>query len=200
MSIINDALKKARRESVDSPPVPQKNEDGSIRPSRGSPAKSNTWIVLPAVFLVIIALGLIVVLGYLGYQEFYMKKVSPKPDSPTATEKAPNDPATEEEAPGEPEPSAAADPTPASPAPSTPTIQEAPAEAMPPPQAADLFEDFEINGVMRRGSSVRILTNSGVYRVGDSLKSPMGFTLESIEDNVVILKGPTGELYQLPLP
>lgn len=53
---------------------------------------------------------------------------------------------------------------------------------------------------MRGGSSVRIITNSGVYRAGDTLKSPAGFTLQSIEDTHLVIRAPDGEIYQLPLP
>lgn len=99
MSIINDALKKARRESVDAPPT-YTGDSSAIHPQRRTSSKPSTWIVLPILLLVLFSIALSIVLGYLAYQEFYLKK-DPEKTAPSEVPTSPTTPQPETKSPAD---------------------------------------------------------------------------------------------------
>ena len=210
MSIINEALKKARREAGARENVSSPAEETVIQPRTRVTAKSSPWMILPVLLLILAFLGLIGGLGYYAYTQFFAQpaedglkiEFAEKAPAPPAEAPSPPDPDPE------PEPQTAVSssvnlkPSSASQPVAPESVPTAPSSAPASPIAAppELLEEFEINGVMRGGSSVRVITNSGVYRTGDLISSPQGYKLEKIGDQHLTLRSPDGILYAVPLP
>ncbi|MGE9290666.1 MAG: hypothetical protein ACQKBT_06740 [Puniceicoccales bacterium] len=197
MSIINDALKKARREAgaQESPALPA--DENVIQPRKRVTAKQSIWMVLPVVFIFLLIFALLGGAGYYTYREFSQSAPADTPADEAVSETAAEPEETTAPTLVEPEPE---DPEPAASG-STPEPSSPPAEILPAPTGlAAVLEQMKINGVMRGGSSVRVLTNSGVYRVGDPVAAPAGFIVEEIGETTLTLRDPDGELYTILLP
>jgi len=205
MSIINDALKKARREGGPGNGTMHGEDDTVIRPRQQASRPPGIFTVLPALLMVVLFLALAGGLGYFLYKE-YLAEDPAAETSPPAVETASVDDEPEAEpkviAPP-PEPEATAiesgkgllivSPVEEEAQPSDPVDLPT---ASPPPE----LSEFQINGVMRGGSSVRVITNSGVYQIGDTVSAPAGYILEAIGESELTLRSPAGESYLIPLP
>lgn len=212
MSIINDALKKARREGK-SPVAASAQEDTVIRPRRAKKKPPGPWTVLSAVIVVLGFVGLAGGLGYFVYKEYFPAETARDEESIRTPEK----PAVGDPAGGEP----GGDDRPMPTSPGSPekkdesagagvpassreeTAREPPPESTTPePTAEDrkLRDRFVINGIMRGSSGTRLLTNSGVYREGDEISSPPGYEIVEIGDDTVVLRAPDGSRRTIPLP
>lgn len=234
MSIINDALKKARRQASETPgsePLsqPPENESEPLKPRTRSGATQNSRKHFAGLLLVVLFLALVGALGYFVYTEFLAE---PEPPEPTLTQPAtPQPPAEqpsvttageeaatppEEEAPPtQPNPNdgirispnedktvaSQTVPTAEVSAPESATEEKKEAASTPIRLApASVLGQFRINGVMRGSSGDRVLSSSGVYGIGDTLASPTGYSIIGIDDKQVILSGPDGVRYSVPLP
>ncbi len=233
MSIINDALKKARRQAAEpgTPPSPQPTEpdDAPIQPRSTPSGKRPSHTLVPALFLVLLFLGLLGGLGYFVYTEYLASPgTAPAKEAQTAVAKTDRDepkPKPVEDNATEPP---SAPPSQAKPDPAgksgivRSTVQAlpkaSPSEATtpnptriverssasvpvtPPAPPPELLSRFSINGVMRGGSGDRLLTNSVVYREGDPIASPRGFSIVEIKETTVVIAGPEGGTYSVPLP
>ncbi len=216
MSIINDALKKTRRESRSPADLPPPEDETIIRPKVRTSAKPGIHMVLPAVLLVMLFVGLLGGLGYFVYHEYYAATEDESAASPQAVEPLESkaeSPATEPvqntSAAAALEPLQASAIPPArvlpnrslnQPVPTPPSSAPTPASTAPTPAPAGILSEFVINGVMRGGSAVRIITNTGVYRIGDTVTAPQGFILQDINESTLILRSPEGDLYSVTLP
>jgi len=238
MSIINDALKKARRQTPDPATESDDPENQPLKPKKRASSKAGPKQHYAGLILVVLFLGLVGTLGYVVYTEYLTEPEStdaapeakptaaPKranatspdaeeaPEAGESGEKAPI--ATEEPANPSSAPSAGGEirissgqPTksPSEPAPQPIDPEERPAvaeeESAPPTTQrppASFLSRFSINGVMRSSAGNRILTNSGVYRIGDTLAAPSGYRITEINETEVILEGPEDQRYAVPLP
>jgi hypothetical protein len=212
MSIINDALKKARREGQ-SPVADSARDDTVIRPRRAKKKPPGPWTVLSAVIVVLGFVGLAGGLGYFVYKEYFPAETARDEESIRTPEKpAVGDPGGAETAgedrpvptsPGRPEKT---DESAAAGAPASSreeTASEPPPETTPPESPGEdrkLRDRFVINGVMRASSGTRLLTNSGVYREGDEISSPPGYEIVEIGDDTAVLRAPDGSRRTIPLP
>ena len=199
MSIINDALKKARREAGSRGEAASSSEEDVIVPRRRVAKKTGWKSLLPAFLLVIVFIGMVAGLCYFVYQEYFVESVDGEapsdevvvaengesPTPPPADERDSPTPVRTEES------SVAAEAAQTS----EERVEEVSGEA-----ASSALSRIKVNGVMRGGNSVRVITNSGVYRVGDVLSDPAGFVLIEIGDNTLSVRAPSGEIYQVTLP
>lgn len=243
MSIINDALKKARRQNPDPQAGSPESENQPLQPKKRAGSRSTPKQHYAGLILVVLFLGLVGALGYVLYTEYLAE---PDSSNTVAEEKPARDPKRKDAASGDAketpevrqaakeEPTAteeSADPAPAPPAagririssdqpakrPAQPVEQskdpkESPAVAADDSAGEDsasatvqrapasLLSQISINGVMRSSAGDRILTNSGVYRIGDTLAAPSGYRIAEINETEVILEGPGSRRYAVPLP
>ena len=205
MSIINEALKKARREGVPGGTPP--DDDTVIHPRQRSSSGPGIWMILSAVLVVIAFVALVGGLGYFVYSQHFRptEAAESAPPSPPAEMAA----AVEEEKstpPEEPEKAAPKGTLTVRPSAGPEKERRAEPPSSPPsspvvaPVPEELLSQFSVNGVMRGGNSVRVLTNSGVYQVGDIVRSPPGFRIQSIEEDYLLLRAPDGKSHRIPLP
>jgi len=187
MSIINDALKKARRNAVVSPLEDDPLEDVTIHPKMRSSQPNMKFLFIPILLLLTVFMAVSVGLGYFVYKEYFHgleKETQPEEPtlpSPAITEVEPLPPAVRE-------------------------MEKQPMEqTIPDPETASLspreiLDKIQINGIMRGGNHPRILTSTGVYRVGDMLRNPEGYQLIDIEESSLRVKSPDGEELVIDLP
>lgn len=233
MSIINEALKKARREAGAKENLSEaERAESIIHPKKRIESKSNIQTVLPGFAMLFLFFGLLAGLSYFIYQEYFSEPESDPSPATVAKEAAPapeekeapmdrtaSPQSNEPESPTVTKPEGGVKPVEKPPAPPPvltvaepiPSPRPAPTpspepQTTPPPSSepsvanVEILSQLEINGVMRGGSSARILTNSGVYRVGDQVRAPAGYIVEEIGEEQLILRSPEGDRYTLPLP
>ncbi|MFP4351687.1 MAG: hypothetical protein ACLFRP_01840 [Puniceicoccaceae bacterium] len=204
MSIINEALKKARREGTPAGAPPA--EETLIHPRRRSSSGPGIWMILSAVLVVIAFVALVGGLGYFVYTQYFRPAEAAEP-APARSEMAASPEEEEDPPPEEPEKPAPAG-TLAVGSSAAPENERRGETPEPPPAGRpaaipateEILSQFTVNGVMRGGASVRVLTNSGVYRVGDVVRSPPGFRIQSIEEDSLLLLAPDGNSHRIPLP
>ena len=205
MSIINEALKKARREG--NPAGTPPDDETVIHPRQRASSGPGIWMILSAILVVLVFVALVAGLGYFVYAQYFGPTEDGDSFDPPVTEKMAK-PAEEKKS-TSPEKPEKADPK------GTLTVrsssepaEELRAEPSPPPPShpvvvpatEEILSQFSVNGVMRGGSSIRVITNSGVYQVGDMVSSPPGFRVQSIGEDFLLLRSPDGNSHRIPLP
>lgn len=188
MSIINDALKKARRneahQSLDISP----GEHDPLHPKIRSGEQNMKFLFIPILILLVVFMIVSAGLGYIIYKEFFVDTVEETmPDVPEVEESVIMD--VEIHSPTPPEPLKADGKDEADTEPTAPTLS---------PQ--EILDQLQINGIMRGGSHPRLLTQSGVYREGDTIRQPEGYQLLRIGENYLLLRTPAGEEKSIDLP
>lgn len=195
MSIINEALKKARRGGDPASELSASPEDQVIRPRQRSSKPSGFQSALPTMLLLLVFLGLVGGLGYFLFQEYY----AGGQENTSSEQTAQSESGDSERANG-----TGGNGTGETAAPAESRDGETSPAAKPSPSPTEMapaaIAEFKINGVMRSGDSARVITNSGVYREGDVVSAPAGYTVEEIGQEQLILRSPEGESWPVRLP
>jgi len=189
MSIINDALKKARRNADMASFDGDETGDVTIHPKVLSHQPSLYFLFVPVLILLVIFMLASIALGYFLYKEY----IHTPAEEITSTEKrseeqiiemiTPLPPITAET--GGEEIVTSADPVNADRLKLTPR---------------KILDQLQIHGIMRGAANPGILTQTGVYREGDLLRAPEGYRLIRIEENHITVKSPDGHEQIIELP
>lgn len=211
MSIINEALKKARQNSARGSDAPDEGEDPEvIHPrQRLAPTPSRTAPIVGMVAVLLFFLAGIGALFYLGYREFVAaedEKTAPVADADDGTPASPAEaeaaespaPADAAQGPAKPLRTAAPEPTRA---PERPEPEDAPPPTAPasPPAADPNLErvaTLQINGVMQGGDTARVIVDGEVVALGSRIPGRPVLFLHAVEDDGVIFRDPAGTLYR----